>query len=458
MTWTPILTEDDAPIYQRLVRALARDVAAGVLSPGARLPAQRDLAFQLGLGVGTVTKAYTEAERRGLLAGHVGRGSFVAEGRGTPGAPGAGVLDMARNLPPAGPAETRLAAAMARLARRRDLAARLGYAPAGGFEADRAAGARWLAHIAGWGDLDPARVICTAGAQQAVAIALAAVCRPGDTLIAEAASFGGIKALAAHMELRLAPAAIDDQGLTPGALDRAAAETGARVCYVLPTHNPTTRVMGAKRRREIVAVARARDLILIEDDLYGAYAMDLGLSPLACLAPERVFHATSLSKTLSPGLRAGYLVAPAAGDGHDRALSALHAIAIGPHGFGLALASQWIEDGSATAILAENRVEMAVRTQMALDILGPAMERPAANASLHVWLPMSEIAAERVAARALRARVEVTPPGAMILDGTMISGLRVCLGGPANRGSMAHGLKAVKAALAESDEARRDIV
>jgi DNA-binding transcriptional MocR family regulator len=214
--------------------------------------------------------------------------------------------------------------------------------------------------------------------------------------------------------------------------------------------------MSEARRREIAEVARARDLILIEDDLYGAYAMDLGLTPLARLAPERCFHATSLSKTVSPGLRAGYLVTPDAA-AHERALSALHAQTISAPGFGLSLATEWIEDGSAADILAATRTEMAGRSAMALDILGNAAERPAASASLHVWLPMSEIAAERVAARALRAGVEVTPPSAMILDGSMISGLRLCLGGAPDRVTLERGLSAVNAALADGD-ARRDII
>ena len=454
MTWTPTLRDGDAPLYERLTAALAADIASGLLGPGERLPPQRELAFRLGLGVGTVTRAYAEAEQRGLLASHVGRGAFVASQRATTSQPA--VLDMARNAPPPGPAQARLGAAMARLARRRDLTERLGYPPAEGFETDRAAGAAWLGHIAGWDDLDPAGVICTAGAQQAVAIALASVCRPGDTVIAEAATFTGLKSLASQMDYRLAPAALDGQGLTPDALDRVAAETGARVCYVLPSHNPTARVMGAARRREIVEVARARDLILIEDDLYGAYAMDLGLTPLARLAPERCFHATSLSKTVSPGLRAGYLATPDAA-AHERALSALHAQTIAAPGFGLSLATQWIEDGSAADILAAARTEMADRVSLALGILGNAVERPAAGASLHVWLPMSEIAAERVAARALRAGVEVTPPSAMILDGAMISGLRVCLGGAPDHAQLERGLRVVSAALDDGD-ARRDIV
>jgi DNA-binding transcriptional MocR family regulator len=454
--WTPTLPQGDAPIYERLTAALADDIASGALSPGDRLPPQRALAFRLGLGVGTVTRAYAEAEQRGLLAGQVGRGSFVAGHQAERAANAPPVLDMARNVPPPGPAQARLGTAMARLAHRRDLAARLGYPPSGGFEADRAAAASWLAHIAGWTDLDPARVVCTAGAQQAVAIALASVCRPGDTIIAEAATFSGLKSLAAVLDYRLAPAALDAEGLTPDALDRAAAETGARVCYVLPSHNPTARVMGEARRREIIQIARKRDLTLIEDDLYGAYAMDLGLTPLARLAPERVFHATSLSKAVSPGLRAGYLVTPDA-EAYERALSALHALAVGPPGFGLSLASQWIEDGSAAAILAETLTEAAARTALALEVLGAAVERPAAQASLHVWLPMSEIAAERAAARTLRAGVEVTPPGAMILDGSLISGLRLCLGSALDRAALARSLQAVRTALSDA-ETRRDIV
>ncbi len=142
---------------------------------------------------------------------------------------------------------------------------------------------------------------------------------------------------------------------------------------------------------------------------------------------------------------------------HERALSALHAQTIAAPGFGLSLATQWIEDGSAADILAAARIEMVGRVTLAQGILGNAVERPAAGASLHVWLPMSEIAAERVAARALRAGVEVTPPGAMILDGAMISGLRLCLGGALDRATLEQGLRTVQTALRDADT-RRDIV
>src|SRR3546814_8105519 len=74
--WTPTL-EAEGPRYLAIADALARDIAAGRLKAGDRLPTHRDLAWRLGVTVGTVSRAYGEAERRGLTSGEVGRGTFV---------------------------------------------------------------------------------------------------------------------------------------------------------------------------------------------------------------------------------------------------------------------------------------------------------------------------------------------------------------------------------------------
>src|ERR1700733_5537101 len=104
--WMPELAGGPEPIYERLITALERDVASGTLPPGSRLPTHRELAHQLKLGVGTVTRAYAEAESRGLITARVGRGSFVAETTTIPPSPGAAQaqsIDLARNTPPGGP-------------------------------------------------------------------------------------------------------------------------------------------------------------------------------------------------------------------------------------------------------------------------------------------------------------------------------------------------------------------
>ena len=111
------------------------------------------------------------------------------------------------------------------------------------------------------------------------------------------------------------------------------------------------------------------------------------------------------------------------------------------------IGAQWIEDGTADALASEVTVEMERRVRLAQQVFGPAAERPSFPASLHVWLPMAELDAERAAAHALRAGVEVTPPSAPIVDWHGLSGLRVCLGGVEDYGELERALKIVAEAV-----------
>ena len=84
--WTPELTQGK-PIYLAIADAMAGDILSGKLNVGEKLPPHRDLAWRLKVTVGTVTRAYKEAEIRGLLSGEVGRGSYVREFRGSTALP-----------------------------------------------------------------------------------------------------------------------------------------------------------------------------------------------------------------------------------------------------------------------------------------------------------------------------------------------------------------------------------
>src|SRR5438270_7024798 len=96
--WYPELRPGKAPAFLRLLEAIEKDVSSGSLAVGAKLPTQRDLAERLGLSVGTVIKAYAEGQRRSLLVGHVGRGTFVAEQRQSVQSRGR-VIDLSLNIP-----------------------------------------------------------------------------------------------------------------------------------------------------------------------------------------------------------------------------------------------------------------------------------------------------------------------------------------------------------------------
>lgn len=446
--WQPKLPSPGSePLYRRLAGAIEAAVASGELQAGERLPPQRDLAQRLAISVGAVTHAYDEAARRGLVSARVGRGTFVVDRRPSE-AITEGIIDLSINVAPT--ASIALMAEAAGAFRRTEAwIERLAYQPPHGLDADRRAAAAWLAATAGFEELDWRRLLCCAGAQGGLAVALTALCRPGDTLLCEAVTFPGAKTLAAQQDYRLRDVEMDAEGMTPQALDRAAAETHASALFVLPTlQNPTARTMGLERRKDIVRIARKHRLWIVEDDVYALYARHLGLPPLACLAPERTLYVSSLSKTLAPGLRAGFLVAPP-GDAFDRCLRATRALMHSPNGVTTAIATDWIDSGRAAELARGVVDEVRARTAIATSALADSVEEPQTAISLHLWLPMSPMEAERAAGRALAAGLKLAAPAVFRASGEgNDSGLRLCVGSAPNRATLERALSILKVSLA----------
>src|SRR6266851_1552084 len=261
-SWLPDLKRFTGPRYRAIAEALAADIRDGRLPAGTRLPTHRDLAWRLRVTVGTVSRAYAEAERRGLIGGEVGRGTFVREPasarvlsfvRPEPERPD--FIDLSFNYPIVGDEAPALAAVLALLAGSNDLARLLHYSPSAGRPADREAGAAWIAR----GGLETAaeRIVLTNGGQHALATVLSTLMRAGDTL-------------ANLLDLRLVGLAMDADGLLPDAFDSACRGGAIKALYTMPTlHNPTTAIMPEARRREIAEIARRYGVAIVEDDVYG---------------------------------------------------------------------------------------------------------------------------------------------------------------------------------------------
>src|SRR5579864_1215229 len=309
--WRPRLSEAPGPLYRRVALAVREDLAAGRLAAGTRLPTHRELARALKITVVTASRAYREAAAWGLVRGEVGRGTFVAAPAAGPrrlmpergdGGDGGDVVELTANFVQIAGDEDgapRPPAADARLLweglERRD--------PPGGGGDHRSAGAAWVKRGA-WAPR-AAEVVVTSGAQHAILVALAALARPGHVVYAEALTYPGIKAAARTLGLELRAVAIDEQGLVPAALAEQCAGQRGGVVFCQPSlHNPTSAVMSEARRQELVALARQRDMMVIEDAVYEFMLPDPPPS-LASLAPERTCYIVSCGKAFVPGLRVG---------------------------------------------------------------------------------------------------------------------------------------------------------
>jgi DNA-binding transcriptional MocR family regulator len=366
---------------------------------------------------------------------------------------------MARNIPPVAPALHRIGEALAGIRRRDDVGALVDYSPTAGLDSVRLAGAKWLQQRSDISRVRAERLIQTGGGQQALMLACSAYAKSGDTVLCDIATYPGNRTIAQHGGWSLRGVPADARGMEPEELDRAAAATGARLLILIPTlHNPTTITLDLSRRAEIVEVARSRDLLIIEDDIYRVFGAGTAPTPFAELAPERTVHIASLSKALAPGLRLAFILPPDNQDVADRLMLAQQATAYCPAAAGGLMFVQWMDDGLASVILEEVLAETERRTAMARDMIGEDMAEPHSSRSLHVWIPMNGERARRIASNAIKAGVEVTPPEAPFGEPGDVSGLRLCLGAATDLDQLEEALRVVRVALDDGSTQQRGIV
>lgn len=331
--WKPDLAAYPGPKYLALSRALREAIRSGELAEGAQLPTVRDLAWELGVTPGTVSRAYALATQEGLLAATVGRGTFVAARapRLGPTQPLLlerepdqvnGRIDLrAPRLPDVGQTAAFSEALRGRIATMTD--DWIDYPTQRGEVPLRRAICDWLSDR-NLGKVGVDDIALTAGGQNAIAL-IFLCCLRGDrpVVLTEELAYPGFRHAARLARAEVVGVETDDQGMIPEALEAACRRHGAQVlCLTTEAQNPTTARMTPERRARIVAIARHFDLQIIEDDCYTLSESEW--PALRALAPERVWHVGSLSKTISAALRFGYIVCPA-GMGETGRLTAQHA-------------------------------------------------------------------------------------------------------------------------------------
>ncbi|MCW1431815.1 PLP-dependent aminotransferase family protein [Novosphingobium sp. JCM 18896] len=455
--WLPEIASSAGPKYLSISAALGRDIETGRLRPGDRLPPQRDLAEALGIDLGTVTRAYAEARRQGLIDADGRRGSFVREAHGILGgtlaAEQIAPFDTGMNLPPL-PLRSSLpeayAAGLREILAGPAAANRLQYQPAGGAPGDRQAGADWLATRGIAADED--NVLVVSGGQTALHAIAHAALEPGDVVCTGRFAYPGWLSIARRLGLQVLAVDSDAEGIDPAALDRACAAQAlagqpVRALYVVPTNDsPTTATMGVERRRAVAEVARRHELKIIEDDAYGRLAAE-PLPPLASLAPERTWHVASLSKIVSPALRVAYLRAPSLRDAW-RLAADVHATTVMAPPLNVALATRWLTDGSLQSLVDEVRAECVARRAIADELL-PAGSFRAEPEGYHLWIPLPEgLAPTELVSALAPSGLSVVSGEAFVADpADTARAVRVSIGGSLSRERLTRALSLLDALL-----------
>lgn len=458
LEWIPKLDQSDKPRYLAIADAIATDIEAGRLVAAERLPPQRKLAARLGIDFTTVARGYVEAQRRGLVVSKVGHGTSIVglpasndtgPAAGTAGPKNRSVrVDLSMNLPPE-PDDPALLKRMRDgiAAVSQDAIGLLRYQGFGGASSDKDAASNWLGRRA----LVPAqeRIFVTPGAHPALLGILGLLARPAEVVLCEAITYPGVRALAAQLGLSLIGLPMDRDGIDPDAFAKACATHKPKALYLNPTlQNPLTLTIPKERREAIAAIARRENVPIIEDDAYG-FIPSKSPPPFAAIAPDLTWHIAGLAKCIGAGLRTAYVLVPDSRSGWPFA-AALRAATVMASPFTAAIATRWIEDGTADAILRFIRTETAARQSLANAIL-PAGSFRSDPISFNLWVDLPAPWTRSAFIGHMRSTgIGVVASDAFTVDGPPPESVRVCLGGPTDRAGLRRALEFMAHALSES--------
>ncbi|HEV2726800.1 MAG TPA: PLP-dependent aminotransferase family protein, partial [Solirubrobacterales bacterium] len=436
--WNP-----SRPRRSQLEGGLSTAIREGRLRPDTRLPSTRALAAELGVSRRLVVDAYEQLVAEGHLVARRGSGTKVApQPPGPPQpaptqtvepSPQPGVIDLFAGAPEAALFPRRAWSRALRRAVETLADSRLSYGEFGGAEELRLALAEHLGRVRG-AAVEPGQIVATSGYQQGLRIFCQLIRSRGGRRVAVEDPGYPIAAWTIESEqLDAVPIPVDDRGVDVDAL----VSSEADAAVVIPAHSmPLGVALAPERRRELAAWARERGTLVLEDDYDAELRYDRG--PTGCLqglAPDVVVLAGSVSKTLAPTLRLGWLCLP--GDLVAPAMGLRAAFDGGGTRFVELAFAELLSSGAFDRHIRASRQRYRSKRSLLLDAV--ASELPGARlggiaGGLHAVLELPPGSDEKeVTAAAGRAGVKVQGLGDYILNQPRPPSLVIGYGPPSDR-------------------------
>ncbi|MDE6389277.1 MAG: PLP-dependent aminotransferase family protein [Lachnospiraceae bacterium] len=369
MSWKPDLSKMTGPKYAVLAELLESDIKNGNLKAGAKLPPQRELADFLDLNLSTISKAYKLCEQKGLLSASVGNGTYVssdatAEPMLLCGKKDSHIIELGAIVPFV-TSNLKVKQYTENLMKKPDALTLFSYGAPEGTKRQREAGATWLQKSGFYTDIN--HIVPAAGGQNALAAVLGAFFDAGDKIGTEPLTYPGVKTAAKLFGIHLLPVRSYNNEITEKGIRYALQNENIKGLYVIPDfQNPTAHIMSLETRKMIARVAEEKNLLVIEDGINNLLAENPTL-PIASFAPDHVIYISSLSKTVSPGLRTAFIHVP--DKLHEKLVAALYSMNISISPLLATVSAALIEDGAADEILAERKKGIMERNIIVNDIL-----------------------------------------------------------------------------------------
>jgi DNA-binding transcriptional MocR family regulator len=431
--------------YKILVDEFANNIRNGKLPPGTQLPTHRKLASEQGIALVSASKVYTQLEKMGLVSGETGRGTFVREtsipvNHGIDQQPIAeDVIDLNFNSP-ALPNQTNLLRdALKQLASSGDLATLLHYQPHIGRKHERAIIAKHLQSRAL--NVSADQIAITSGAQHGLACTVISLLKPGDVVAVDSLIYPGFKLLGDVHCLELVAIPFSENEPDLDALSNLCNQRKVKAVYAMPTlHNPMGWVLDIKWRKQLINIARAHQLLIIEDAAYAFHAKNPP-PPLASLAPDLTVYVSGFSKSIATGLRVGFVALPI--KWIAKIERTIRATVWNTPALMTTIACKWIEDKTIAKLEREKRNDAKERQKIARRIFKDLDYISHENAYF-IWLPLpEEVRSDQIVSQLLKDKISVSTAEPFATTEHVPHALRIALGS-VDMAKLEHALRKVK--------------